>query len=153
MSLLRIESIYGPLPAEYKRFLATHDPSVQYRFQAHKPDALANRAWSLMTERQLFEPLHMKGVGSAERWSVMKLCLTAAFGKPRHELLVESPNGPLHLDRVFVGIAIGSENTDYLYLDPTDNFSVWMFHGDGVCDVERVSESFTEFVSRSVREE
>jgi hypothetical protein len=149
MSIASIEALYGPLPAAYKQFLSAHDRRKQYLFKAAGPKASAPRAWNLFTEEELSESVTTKGIGTASRWSAIKLPLLGAFGNPRHEELIHSPSGQLHLDRVFVGIVIGYENTEYLYLDSQDGYSVWMFHDDGTCDVEQLAASFAEFLSRA----
>jgi len=58
----------------------------------------------------------------------------------------ESNVGNIKLERVESGFVIGSEDGDYLYLDSTDNHSVWIYYHDGG-DVLRVAESFSDLVN------
>lgn len=56
-----------------------------------------------------------------------------------------SNSGPIPFDRIAQGFVIGSEDGDYLYLDPEDNFSVWIYFHD-CAGVLKVAESFETLI-------
>ena len=65
---------------------------------------------------------------------------------------VYTSTGTIPKERVFEAFVIGEDNGDYLYLDPSDNYSVWIFHHDG-CDVKKVANSFDSWHQIAKKEE
>jgi hypothetical protein len=63
---------------------------------------------------------------------------------------VEDQKGkPYPLERLRQAIAIGEgDSGDVLFLDPLDNFSVWIFHHDGG-DVRRVAADFRTWLAKA----
>jgi len=93
----------------------------------------------------LLESWEMFDVGTAMNFECLKL-----YVKCQKEMgetdWTESNVGNIKLERVESGFVIGSEDGDYLYLDSTDNHSVWIYYHDGG-DVLRVAESFSDLVN------
>ena len=52
---------------------------------------------------------------------------------------------PYSLDRLAAGLAIGDNNGDVVFLEPTDEYSVWIWYHDG-SDVERLADSFEQWL-------
>jgi hypothetical protein len=57
----------------------------------------------------------------------------------------DQDGGEFSLDRLAGGLAIGDNNGDVMFLDPSDGFSVWLYHHDGF-DVELLAGSFAEWI-------
>ena len=60
---------------------------------------------------------------------------------------IYSPNGFIPSDRVKNGFVFGEDNGDYLYFDPEEDYSIWVYHHDGG-DVERISHNFKYFLKK-----
>ena len=89
----------------------------------------------------------MSRVGNAPAHRKLELYLTC-YREFSNSELVHSFEGRLPISRVANGFVIAEENGDLLYLDPADNFSVWIFHHDS-SDVKKVSNSIAGWLARA----
>ena len=134
------------LPDEYLAFLREHDGHQRYEHRS-----MAGKSWYLAS----IAPEHQPSLSGP--------CLMDNQ-TPYHQMLTlhaeilrdtnEKDNVPLHasikkygLDRLGQGFAIGEENSDLLFLDPTDELSLWCFYHDG--EIQRVSDSFGKWFAKA----
>jgi len=66
----------------------------------------------------------------------------------RGNIIVDDQGNEFSLRRLACGVVIADENADLLFLDPSDNFSVWCFFHDG-SDVEKQADSLYEWLAGS----
>ncbi len=144
---LNSENIFRKeLPNFYLKFLKENPNGDEIEFNDYKdefPDK-EGRYWEIMGEKELLEEWEMFGVGKAQNYECLKL-----YVKNQREFgggFTSSNVGKIDLDRVELGFVIGSENGDYLYLDSSDNFSVWVYYHDGG-DVRKIANSFEKFIN------
>jgi len=130
----------GSLPDDYLRFLKNKPEGDELTIKEGVD--FEEQDWEIWGEEELLESWEMVDVGTAMNFECLKL-----YVKVQREMggvnWTESNAGNIELERVESGFAIGSENGDYLYLDPTDNYSVWIYYHDGG-DVLRVADSFSD---------
>ncbi len=132
------------LPSAYRDFLCTYDGSTRYSFHGHERER-----WCLWSALENDWP----GRHKAAFESVVANC--ALFEFVRHCALenapfpaVETPGTKsVSASRLRDSITIGSENTDYLYLDASDHHSVWQFQLSD-CYVQKVAPSFGAWLQR-----
>jgi hypothetical protein len=124
------------LPADYKKFLQTHDGEAEYIFDDVD-------GWRFFATEELTEVIRIN------REKVMNIYLLQAFAKSARDHggdATEDQDGePYALERLAAGLAIGDNNGDVVFLDPEDSHSVWLFHHDGA-DVERLADSFAQWL-------
>jgi len=127
------------LPESYVQFIREQDGETSRQH--------GGREWRLKSASQLNETVKVGGAGNKPFHSCVQL-----FIKLHLEFTgansVQSTTGPIESDRVFGGFAFADDNANYLYLDPFDDFSVWLFHHDGA-DVELVARTFTDWLEQS----
>lgn len=120
------------LPGAYKAFVVPLEASAEV------PDP-AKGVWLLRTVSALLEPSDVDG--NTQPF----VQVLAAYAKTLREFMGDSTadrdGNPFGLDRLAGCVAIGRENTETLFLDPSDGFSVWCFYPDGG-DVRKLSDSF-----------
>ncbi|GAB5523856.1 MAG: hypothetical protein Roseis2KO_17280 [Roseivirga sp.] len=142
---MRLEDNYQhPLPADYLNFLKANPEGTEITFNAYEdedPD-FEGTTWYMMGEAELLRRWEMKGVGTAMNFECLKLYIKLQREYAFNDSTASNVDN-ISLSRVEAGFVIGSENGDYLYLDPSDNFSVWIYYHDGG-DVFRVADSFRE---------
>lgn len=131
------------LPADYKKFLKTHEGETEYIFDAID-------GWRLFTMEELTEVIRI------DRIKVMNIHQLQAFAKLIQDHVgdeTEDQDGePYALERLAAGLAIGDNNGDVVFLDPEDSYSVWLFHHDGA-DVERLADTFQGWLERAEPDE
>lgn len=135
------------LPVTYKKFLEENPSGSEQTFNEYKdedPD-FEGRYWSLMGKNKLLESWEMNGVGKAKNFECLRLYIQVQKEYGQGEFTTSNA-GKILLSRVESGFVIGDEDGDHLYLDPIDNYSVWIYYHDGG-DVLRVADSFEEFMS------
>lgn len=133
------------LPTDYLQFLEQNPNGGEIVFNEYKdedPD-FEGRDWNIMGEKELLETWEMNGVGKSANFECLKLYVKVQKEYGQGES-TSSNVGKIDLNRVESGFVIGDENGDYLYLDSSDNFSVWIYYHDGG-DVLRIANSFKEF--------
>ena len=141
------DNFFIDLPETYKKFLDENPNGTEQAFNEYKeedPD-FEGRYWNLMGKNELLESWEMNGVGAAKNFECLRLYVQVQKEYGQGES-TKSNVGKISLTRVESGFVIGDENGDYLYLDPSDNYSVWIYFHDGG-DVLRVADSFEEFIS------
>ena len=141
------DNFFIDLPETYKKFLDENPNGSEQAFNEYKdedPD-FEGRYWNLMGKNELLESWEMNGVGAAKNFECLRLYVQVQKEYGQGES-TKSNVGKISLTRVESGFVIGDENGDYLYLDPSENYSVWIYFHDGG-DVFRVSDSFEEFIS------
>lgn len=131
------------LPKEYEEFLKSQIAGVEY---VHNENP-----WRLATADQLLETV------TAEK----RKCLYIRRLEGLAKILTEFFDGDSTVDnkglayafsRLAVGLAIGDDDCgDILYLDPSDQHSVWAFHHDGG-DVEKLGRSFKAWLTRTKKQ-
>jgi len=145
---MKISSLFPQhLPAEYLDFLKENPQGTEIAFNEYPEEASDDegRYWNMMSESELLEPREMHGVGQAMNFDCLKLYVKAQR-EFAYDDFTTSNVGDIPLSRIEKGLVIGDENGDYLYLDSSDNFSVWIYYHDGG-DVLRVADSFGEFMN------
>lgn len=147
--MMEIEKQYSEnLPPTYLDFLRKNPNGKEMSFNEYPeedPEA-EGRDWNLMGEAELLRSWEMNGVGSARNFECLKLYvqLHREFGEDDY---TSSNAGNIKLERVEAGFVIGEEYGDYLYLDPADNFSLWIYYHDGG-DLLKVADSFKAFLKK-----
>jgi len=129
-----------PLPSDYLEFLKSHDGESSYTFGELD-------SWWLSTEEALLQTVNFDG---QKRPAIYMLQSVVVSLKKHGEVdAVEDQDGEeFSLDRLAGGLAIGDNNGDVMFLDPSDGFSVWLYHHDGF-DVERLAGSFSEWLGEA----
>ncbi|OSY87823.1 hypothetical protein WH52_10390 [Tenacibaculum holothuriorum] len=135
------------LPNVYIEFLRKNPNGDEIEFNEYKDEAPDDegRYWNIMGENELLEEWEMIGVGKSANFECLKLYVKTQkeFGAGQ---FTSSNVGKVDLNRVESGFVIGDENGDYLYIDSSDNFSVWVYYHDGG-DVRKIAASFGEFIN------
>ena len=146
---INFEKINYTLPEDYLKFLQANPDGSEVCFDEYdEPDEdYDGRNWVLMSIDELNESWEMKGVGMAENYNCLNLYVKC-YQEFSGSKVIESNEGSLPVNRVTNGFVIGSENGDYLYLDPQDRFSVWIYYHDG-SDVLKVSNSFSQWLGKT----
>ena len=128
------------LPEEYLGFLKSHTDDKEYVYKGNP--------WRLATAHRLLETV-------TTNEGKCSYCRTLeGFAKVLPEFFdsdstVDNKGLPYAFDRLAAGLAIGDDYSgDILYLDPSDSYSVWVFHHDGG-DVERLGRSFSGWLERT----
>ena len=142
-----MDNIFNNLPDFYKTFLENNPNGSEKSYNVHKeedPD-FDGRYWNLFGKTELLESWEMNGVGIAKNFECLKLYikLQKEYGVGEY---TTSNIGRVSITRVESGFVIGTENGDYLYLDKSDNYSVWIYYHDGG-DVLKITDSFEAFIS------
>lgn len=136
----------GQLPKDYLSFLKANPDGDEIAFNEYNgedPD-FEGRYWNIMGEVELLESWEMNGVGTAMNFECLKLYIQAQLEYAQGDTTASNV-GQIALSRIESGFVIGDENGDYLYMDPSDNFSIWIYYHDGG-DVLKISNSFKEFM-------
>ena len=144
-----VEKAYGrTLPADYKAFVRGIDDYAERYFKDDDwDDDFPGRPWFLWGVGRLGNPLVMRDVGTEPYFKALML-YTKMYADLRSSHAVSSPEGDLPVERVAGGFAFGQENGDYIYMDPSDGFSVWIYYHDRG-DVQWTSPSFSAWFTES----
>jgi proteasome lid subunit RPN8/RPN11 len=144
---MEIEEKYNKkLPIAYLNFLRENPEGDEIAFDEYKEENShsENRYWQIMSESVLLETWEMNDVGKAMNFECLKLYIQFQREYSGNEF-TESNVGKIDLNRVESGFVIGEENGDYLYIDSSDNYSVWIYYHDGG-DVMRIANSFEDLL-------
>ncbi|MBI6120851.1 SMI1/KNR4 family protein [Salegentibacter maritimus] len=128
------------LPVTYLKFLNENPDGCQIKNNGRWD----KRTWNMFGKAALLERWEMKGVGEAANYECLKLY---TYIQEEVGEIAYAPSlrfGRVKLERVAKGFVIGTENGDYLYLDPDCSFSVWAYYHDGG-EVTKISGSFADF--------
>tara|TARA_R110000737_G_scaffold348057_1_gene381060 strand:- start:45 stop:506 length:462 start_codon:yes stop_codon:yes gene_type:complete len=151
MSIQSIQVERGlSLPQEYLKLLSSLDEADEYCFNEYPQDDpdFEGRCWCFLNEDELNEEIDMRGVGKSPAHKQLELYIKCFIEYSDNQFLT-SPNGRVPIQSVINGFVIAEDNGDLLYLDPLDDFSVWIFHHDG-SDVMKVANSIGDWQSRAV---
>lgn len=125
------------LPDDYIRFLGTHDGTTSFNFDGRN-------SWWLFTKDDLVKEIRV------DRRKTVTISQLRSFSESLKDLgadsLEDQDGNPYALERLSDGLAIGSNNGDVMFLDPSDRFSVWVYYLDG-SDVERLADSFSGWLA------
>lgn len=148
MKIETIEAEYGlELPNSYKEFVRGIGDYWELYFndEPEDEDDFPGRPWMLWGLERLTERFEMKSAGNASMFSVLRL-YTKVFTEMTGTNSVYSPDGMIPIQQIAGAFTFAEENGDYLYMDPKDSWSVWIYFHDGG-DVKRVSTSFKGWLS------
>jgi hypothetical protein len=124
------------LPASYLAFLEQNHGEAYYVFNEID-------GWRFYTPEELTEVIRIN------REKVLAIEQLSAYVNSIREHIgdeTEDQDGePFPLDRLAAGLAIGDNNGDIVFLDPADEYSVWLWYHDGA-DVERLADSFEQWL-------
>ena len=137
------------LPEAYLNFLSKIDAGEDYCFNEY-PDEYPDfkgRCWAFYDEVLLSESIQMAGAGTAPAHRQLALYLRC-YQDQTNKNDVLSPEGLLPLSQVENAFVIAEDDGDFLYLDPEDNFSVWIFYHDS-CNVKKTANSITEWLTNA----
>lgn len=128
------------LPAEYKTFLESHSGMRPYTYNDVN-------SWWLATSDKLLEDVSIDGRKNpyVHQLRGYAATLEEVFDG---DATTDANDKDYLFERLADGLAIGENNGDVLFLDSSDEFSVWLFHHDGG-DVERLAESFPKWLSKA----
>ncbi len=130
------------LPETYKRYISSIENYrlVEFKGQSEKRD------WYIYGVESLTEGVILDKNESVPFHSCLGAYLKSYFefiGKKR--MIKSVQQGYVEPERVAKGFVIGTDNGDYLYLDPSEGYSVWVFYHDGT-DIKRLTHNFKYFV-------
>jgi hypothetical protein len=151
MSIRSIQAERGiSLPQEYLKLLSSLNEADEYCFNEYPEEdpEFEGRCWSFLNEDELIEEIDMRGVGKSAAHKQLELYIKC-FSEFSDSQFLTSLDGQIPIQRVLNGFVIAEDNGDLLYLDPLDDFSVWIFHHDG-SDVMKVAYSIGDWQSRAV---
>ena len=151
MSIQSIQVERGfSLPQEYLKLLSTLHEADEYCFNEYLEDDpdFEGRCWCFLNEDELIEEIDMSGVGKSAAHKQLELYIKC-FSEFSDNQFLTSPDGQVPIQRVINSFVVAEENGDLLYLDPLDDFSVWIFHHDG-SDVMKVANSIGDWQFRAV---
>ena len=140
------------LPQRYFNLIDNLDNNIKFYFNDYKDlPNFEGRLWALKSPQNLKEEIKVFGSGKEPFHHCLGLFLSThlEFTGENH---VYTSTGTIPKERVFEAFVIGEDNGDYLYPDPSDNYSVWIFHHDG-CDVKKVANSFDSWHRIAKKEE
>jgi hypothetical protein len=102
------------------------------------------RFWFIESLESLEKPTNVNG-NVTPSWcqlqSYVKMYREVFDGQ---EYLLDNKSQEFTFKRLNSCIAIGDDNGDPLFIDPSTNYSVWCLYHDGA-DIEKLSEDFTQF--------
>ncbi len=143
----KIESDFGCiLPAVYKQYIETIETHKLVEFKGSSE----SREWHLYGASELEKEVEVFGAGKEPFYNCLGLFLKLYFEFIGKSQMISSPSGYIEPERIRGGFVIGEDNGDYLYLDPKEKFSVWIYYHDG-SDVKRLSPDF-EYFKKYVKE-
>ncbi len=125
------------LPAEYTAFLQSHAGDLPYEYD--------DVSWWFATSGALLDATNIDGT---EYPYIHQLRgYTRAIAEfIEGDATVDEDENDFPFTRLEAGLTIATGDGDVLFLDPSDDYSVWCFHHDGG-DVEKLAESFGEWLS------
>jgi hypothetical protein len=138
------------LPQEYLKLLSSLHEADEYCFNEYPEDDpdFEGRCWCFLNEDDLIEEIDMRDVGKSAAHKQLELYIKC-FSEFNDSQFLTSSDGQISIERVQNGFVVAEDNGDLLYLDPRDDFSVWIFHHDG-SDVMKVAHSIGDWQSRAI---
>jgi hypothetical protein len=128
------------LPAAYTTFLETHSGTQTYEYDDVD-------GWWLATSAKLLEDVNIDGKKHPYIHQLRGYTATLRDVFPG-DATTDDNGEEYAFDRLEAGLAIGEQNGDTLFLDPSDEFSVWCFRHDGGY-VEQLEKSFAKWLSNA----
>lgn len=139
---MNIKDVYdGEIPAEYLNFLQENLKGCELMFSTSINKKLEKI--DLFSPSELFENLEMNYVGSAKNFECLKLFIQ--FQRNPGYADIENPLSELDMINVENGLVIGGDYDGYLYLDNSDNDSVWIYFPENG-HILKVADSFTDLI-------
>ena len=133
-------SLLPELPAEYTSFLESHSGSQPYEYDGED-------GWWLAASDKLLKSINIDG--KKHPYVHQLRGYAATLRDVFQSEATTDVNGNDHsFDRLEAGLAIGDNNGDVLFLDPSNKFSVWLFCHDGGY-VEKLAASFAKWLSKA----
>jgi hypothetical protein len=125
------------LPDDFLVFLETHDETKPYDFQ--------NVCWWVATRDKLLSSVNIDGEKYPYVYQMRGYTKTIAefFGS---DATADADGNDVALTRLADSLAFATGDGDVLFLLPSENFSVWLFHHDGG-DVKQLADSFSSWLS------
>jgi hypothetical protein len=131
------------LPTAYLAFLEQHNGDTYYLFNDID-------GWRFYTVEELTEVIR---VNRDKVQAILQLsAYVSSIRKHIGDETEDQDGEPYSLDRLAAGLAIGDNNGDVVFLDPTDEYSVWIWYHDGA-DVERLVDSFARWLEMAALSE
>lgn len=131
------------LPDAYEHFLLGHDGTVSYIFDDCD-------GWTLDTKEDLLTTVQ---IDRRETASIFQLqSITETLREVGADEVEDQDEEPYSLERLAAGLAIGTNNGDVMFLDPSDGYSVWVYYHDG-SDVERLADDFPSWLAEAEMDE
>ncbi|MDP6543066.1 MAG: SMI1/KNR4 family protein [Phycisphaerae bacterium] len=128
------------LPAEYTTFLESHSGTQPYVYDNVD-------GWWLATSDKLLESVNIDGKKHPYVHQLRGYVATLrdVF---QSEATTDADGKDYAFERLAAGLAIGDNNGDTLFLDPSNKFAVWCFYHDGGY-VEKLAASFAKWLSKA----
>lgn len=152
MALNDIEALLDrSLPYSYKQLVKSIEDFAYFDFNEfpnEHPDDEGS-SWFFWDEKRLCESVQVDGIKNCAAWQ--QLVLHIEIDKQtRQRNFAPSPGGPVAHERLKKTICFAEDNADLLYIDPTDENSIWIYmHDSG--EVKRIAVSFDEWIGRARR--
>jgi len=132
------------LPAEYTAFLESHSNDLRYEYDDED-------GWELAASKELLESININGKKHPYIHQLRGFTATLRGVFPG-DATTDDNGEDYAFDRLEAGLAIGDQNSDTIFLDPSDGFSVWCFRHDGGY-VQKLEKSFAKWLSKAKPDE
>lgn len=143
----QFDDLLHPLPSAYLEFLVSYDGKQKYTHRS-----LRGKAWRMASAHPDHSLVSDATVNIDGRTGSFRDILSL-YSQTLAEVSRE-PSVPIcpaihefGLDRLAQGVAIGEENGDILFLDPSDGHSVWCYWHEG--DIQRLADFFTAWYEKA----
>ena len=130
-------------PNDYQRFAQEHSENELYLYPRKRHKGISLRTWQLFSAPKTFSE-YMDIKEAFKKFINVRVDVG-------EEMTIPSTLGFVHPKRLINGFLIGKSQNDYLYIDPYDQNSVWIFFKN-CYGVQKVAESFQEWINDSESE-
>lgn len=128
----------GKLPVEYLNFME-ENPEGYNLILTSKLEEIV-----LFGESDLVENIEMTGVGSAKNFECLKLFIR--FQREIGYADTDDVLSELEMKNVENGFVIGGDYDGYLYLDHSDDHSVWIYFPENG-QIQKIADSFLDLIT------
>ncbi len=126
-----------PLPKKYFSWLKTVKNYIEY----------SDREFSISSSAVLEEEVNIDDM-KTQYWQKLSSYLNTYQEMTGENETCDDKGNTVLLKSLRACVTIGDDNGDLLFVDPSDEYSVWCYHHDGG-DVEMVSSSLDDFIAES----